>query len=113
MALLAVMALEACGRMKQIPRVQSENKDISQLQQNILAGINSILANPLVNGSLVLNKSLSVGNNSIAHGLGRQAQGRAIVYQSSQSDIYDYQVPDDSFFYFNSSAETTISLYVF
>lgn len=96
-----------------IPRMQTTNREINQLQQSISQAVNPVLQNPISQGSLVTNQSLSSGNNQVPHGLGRQAQGRAIVYQSAASNIYDYQKPDNKFFYLNASAAVTVSLYVF
>lgn len=115
MALSVAMAPGRCGNhmINSIPRIQTTNREINQLQQNVAQAVTPLLQNPISSGSVVTNQNLSVGNNQVAHGLGRQAQGRAIIYQSAASNIYDYQQPDNNFFYLNASVAVTVSLYVF
>jgi len=99
--------------IKKFAIVQVTDRNMRQLQENISQALNPVLQNAFVDGSLLPDVSLSTGNNQVAHGLGRVAQGRAFVYESAAADVYDYQKPDEKFFYLNASAPLTVSLYVF
>jgi hypothetical protein len=101
---------------KAIARVQTENREVNQLQSNIISSLQSIVQNQLVNGRVIKEKKLTVGSNTINHGLGQKLQGWFIVRKRSTSDIYDEQDSNKNpelTLILNSSAEVTVDIYVF
>lgn len=75
--------------------------------------IDPLLRNQLNNVSILNNIELVIGNNKIAHKLGKKPQGWMILDINAASTIYRYQESTDLFLYLNSSAVATISLGVF
>lgn len=78
--------------------------------------LNPLLANPLVGGRLLNGVVLILGANTINHGLGRKLQGYFVVMNSTSSTFYDSQSTNqrpELTLVLNSSAATTVSLYVF
>lgn len=88
-----------------------------ELANNKWAGtLNPLLANPIVNGSLLKNISVTTGANSIAHGLQRKLQGYIVVLNSANVTFYDTQATNqmpDIYLVLHASGAATISLYVF
>lgn len=75
--------------------------------------IDPLLKNQLNNVSILNNIELQVGNNRIAHKLGRKPQGWLILDINAAATIYRSQHFDDLFLTLNSNAIATISLGVF
>lgn len=78
--------------------------------------INPVLANPLVQGQLLSNISVSSGANVINHKLGRKLQGYIVVLNSAAVTYYDSQSTNqtpDLTLILNASGSAVISLYVF
>jgi hypothetical protein len=106
------------GAIQSTPYVQTSDRSVNQLQQNIIQTLNQIVKNPLINGGLILQKqNLVSGNNTIAHGLGRTLQGWFVVrYRGGWADIFDNQDSNNnagSTLVLNSSADVTVDVYVF
>jgi hypothetical protein len=76
---------------KKIPRVQTLDRNINQIQQNILPVIEEILQNPVVGGIILKSQKLAVGSNTISHNLGRTLQGWVPIRVRSQATISDLQ----------------------
>jgi len=77
--------------MATFPLVQTEDRNINQLQRNIANALNPVLANPTVSGTIIENVELAVGSNIVDHKLGRKLQGWVIVRKRAAADIYDTQ----------------------
>ena len=75
--------------------------------------IDPLLKNQLNNVSILNNIELQVGNNRIAHKLGKKPQGWLILDINAAATIYRSQPFDDLFLTLNSNAIATISLGVF
>lgn len=104
--------------IQSVPLVQTADRNINQLQQNIVQALNQILKNPLLNGALILtNQALVTGNNTLSHGLSRTLQGWFIVrYHGGWAQIYDNQDTNGnvgSTLILNASAPVTVDVYVF
>lgn len=96
--------------------VQTPDRTINQLQQNIKQAVDPVIHNPLVNGRLISALSLKTGTNTINHGLNRKLQGWIVVGQGSAASFYDLQAANPNpelTLLLVASANVTISLYVF
>lgn len=88
--------------------VQTNDRNINQLQQNIQQALNPILSNPLTYGNIVTAK-LVAGPNVINHGLGRLLQGWIPVRQmGANGALYDTAVDTQSITIVSSAAYTAV-----
>jgi len=71
--------------------MQTESREINQLQQFIAQALNPILTNPQTQGTLTTKVQLLIGSNVVNHGLGKPLQGWSIVRKRSAAGIYDNQ----------------------
>lgn len=104
------------ANLSKIALVQTPDRLVNQLQQNINSQLNQIIANPIVSGNIINNVVLAVGDNTINHMLGRNLQGWIIILKSANSNIFDKQSTNSTpnlTLVLNSSGIVTISLYVF
>lgn len=100
-----------------LPIIQSPIKEVTLLQTLWSPPLNQLLTNPLLNGLMLPNVILAVGDNVINHRLGRTPQGYLITrYIGAATVIYDKQstnkIPDLTLV-LNSTVATTVNLYVF
>lgn len=96
--------------------VQTPDRTINQLQQNIKQAVDPVINNPLTQGQLLTSIALTSGTNVINHGLGRKLQGWIVVGQGSAASFYDSQATNPSqnlTLILVASAGVTINLYVF
>lgn len=101
---------------KAIARVQTENREVNQLQSNIISSLQSVIQNQLVNGRVIKDQKLTVGSNTINHGLNQTLQGWIIVRKRASSDIYDEQDSNKTpalTLILHASADVTVDIYVF
>lgn len=102
--------------MLAIGKVQTNDRVINQLQDNIAASLNPIINNALTDGILLTNISLVSGANVINHKLNRKLQGWVPVRVRASATFYDTQdsnkTPEVSL-YLNASAAVVVDLYVF
>lgn len=79
--------------------------------------LDPVLGNPLVNGQMLQNLSLTGGTpNTINHGLGRALQGYVVLLSSTAATFHDNQSTNSMTnltLILVPSATTTVSLYVF
>jgi hypothetical protein len=103
--------------MNALALVQTNDRNINQLQQNVAQAINPIIQSAPNNSNILTGVKLSAGNNTISHGLGRTLQGWIPVrYHGSWAQIYDNQDsnPNPSkTLILNASAAVTVDLEVF
>lgn len=103
--------------IKQLALVQTQDRNVNQLQQNIKQTLQPILNNPLVDGLVKTAVQLQTGNNTIPHGLGRTLQGWIPVrYHGAWAQIYDLQDTNQdasTTLILNASAPAEIDLYLF
>lgn len=103
---------------RKIQKMQTTNREVNQLQNNIIAAVQPWLDNPISEGRtpLLVSISLSVGANVVLHGLNRALQGWFIVRKRAAADIYDTQdtntEPSVSLL-LTSSAAVVVDLFVF
>lgn len=78
--------------------------------------IDPVISNPLIQGSLLTNVALKSGTNIINHGLARNLQGYIVVLNAVAATFSDNQLTNPSpqlTLSLNSTANTTVSLWVF
>jgi len=100
--------------MKGMALVQTDDKNVNQLQQNVKQVIDPLLKNAVLYGNKV-NQNLVIGSNTINHGLGRTLQGWIITEINGSASIY--RVNKDSeparLLYLVSSAAVNADIYCF
>lgn len=102
--------------MRTLPIYINDNKDFSMMQTNWASIINPLLKNPICNGIILNNISITTGVNYINHLLGRKLQGWIIIGITDVASIVDDQANNsnsDKTLLLLSTANTTINLYVF
>lgn len=103
--------------LSQLPLVQTQSREVNQLQNNIKQILDPISSNPLNSGRILKSQSLASGSNVINHGLGRALQGWFLTRQRDVvSAIYDTQDnnpnPNQSLL-LTASAPIVVDIYVF
>ena len=102
--------------MSAIAIVQTDDRNIQQLQQNIKQAVDPVIQNPLVNGQLKKNLTMVAGTNTIMTGLNREIQGYLVVRNRAASTYYDIQdsnpIPTKTLILV-FSAPTVIDVYIF
>lgn len=74
-----------------IALVQTPDRLVNQLQNNIISATQFLFANPVLEGTILTEVSLVTGNNYINHLLGRPLQGWFLIRQRAKASIYDNQ----------------------
>lgn len=77
--------------MNSLPLVQTDDRNINQIQRYTKTALDPLLKNPVLNGNLLTSVSLSSGSNTISHGLNRNLQGWIMVRVRSSATFYDTQ----------------------
>lgn len=104
--------------MGAISQVNSNNREISQLQSNIVPPLNGLLANPITQGVILYSVPLTITvDNYINHGLGRPyvgfiitrlyAPGAVIFESATVNSLPGLQI------ILKTTATVTADLYVF
>lgn len=99
-----------------LPLFQTSFKDLQLLQTNWSKQLNPVLAQPINQGTILTEVSLTTGDNTINTGLNRKLQGWIIIRQRALASIYDKQdnnsTPSQTLI-LNSSAAVVVDLLVF
>lgn len=93
--------------------MQTESREVNQLQSNIATVLNPLLSNPLLNGSFLTGIALISGTTVIAHGLGRTPQGWMLTDINGAATVYRSAAFNSSTLSLTSDASVTVNLYVF
>jgi hypothetical protein len=99
-----------------IARVQTDSRELNQVQSQIISSVQPVLDNPIVNGRLIQSLAIASGSNVIDHGLGRTLLGWIVVRNSASVTFYDTQSSNANparTLLLTASGAATISLYVF
>lgn len=103
--------------MNSFPLVQTNNREVNQLQQNIKSAVNPLLSNPLNQGLLLQQVVLAIGTNNINHKLNRALIGWFTTRMPGvYAKIYDNQntnTTPTSTLTLVSDTAITIDLFVF
>lgn len=86
-----------------LPSFNTSDRILSMMQSQWATQLDPVLANPLVQGRLITNVSLTTGTNTINTLLSRKLQGYIVVLKSADVTIYDLQSV-------NPSPERTLQL---
>lgn len=97
-------------------KIQTQNYELSRVQDNVANAFAQVLGNPLTSGQVVGPFTLAVGSNTVSHGLGRPLTGWIQIRSSAATSLYDAQKSNTNSgqtLLLNSSAISTVSLFVF
>lgn len=84
------------------------------MQTSWAAQLDPLLSEPLLQGRMILNVFLtSTGITTINHGLGRLQQGWILIDVDQPAEVFRAQPFNDQTLILNTSANVTVSLYVF
>lgn len=75
----------------ELTKFQSSINEFMLMQTDWIKKLNPLLAKPQSASSILQNVSLTTGNNTINHLLGRKLQGWKIIRQRASASIYDNQ----------------------
>lgn len=100
-----------------LKRVQSTDREINQLQTNLIDYIQPVINSQIVSGYVIQNVALRTGiSNVVPHGLGRPLIGWFIVRQRGPASVYDTQdtntTPAQNLILI-TSADVSVNLFVF
>ncbi len=103
--------------MQAVNKVQTTDRNINQLQSNIIPPLNALLQIPIVNGVMLTEISLSAGANVVNTTLNRPLIGWIPVrFRGGSAVLYDTQADNTTpglTLQLNASAPVTIDLWVF
>lgn len=102
--------------MKHFSKIQSASSELSRLQDNVAASLQSIQSNPLLSGHVLANVTLTAGENLVPHKLGRTLSGWFCTRMRGEATIYDGQDDNQNpqlLLALTSSDEVEIDLFVF
>jgi hypothetical protein len=97
------------------PKLQTEDRELNQLQSNVLNKLNYLFKNPLLSGEYQ-DVVLAVGDNTIQHSLGQKPTGYIVCLQDAASTIFDKQSTNNQAttnLILNASVATNVTLYIF
>lgn len=99
---------------KSFKKFYTEDQDLGNLQDNIEDAINPFIKNQFLDGLLRTGIEIVAGDNDIPHKLGRKIQGWVVVDQDATAAFYRKPSSTPTLtIKLNSSANCTISLYIF
>lgn len=96
--------------------VQTDDRNINQLQQYFKKVLNPISNNPVIQGLILSKVSLKSGSNTINHTLNRNLVGWFLVRQRGAGSVYDLQDTNTSpsvTLVLNASQAVVVDIYVF
>lgn len=99
-----------------IQKLNTGDRLLNMIQDNVSNVVDPIAGNPLVNGIILSKVALVSGANQIPHKLQRRLLGWFIVRQRSAATIYDTQdsnLTPSIYLNLTASANVTVDLYVF
>lgn len=99
---------------KAFKKAYTTDQDLNNIQENVEEAFTPFIKNPLLDGQILSNITLTAGDNDISHKLGRKLQGWLIVDINAVSNIYRKTSTTPTLtLKLNSSANCIVSLYVF
>jgi hypothetical protein len=97
-------------------KVQTQDRELNQVQQNLVRSLTPLLSLSLLNGVILSGIVLASGDNTVSHTLGRTLTGWFLVRKRGTAVIYDKQdtnsLPELTLV-LNASAGETVDIYVF
>jgi hypothetical protein len=110
--MVALMAPAVGGKM-QVPYIQTDSKDLSQIQTKWRSVLNPLLAAPMVQVKVLKGIKLKNGINNIDHLLQQTMQGWFITDIDGAATIYRSAPLKDLTLTLTSNASVTVNLAVF
>lgn len=102
------MALQA------LKKIQSADRVLNQFQENVDRVLQPLLANVLADGRLVTGISIVSGTPArVEHKLGRAIRGWLVVDKNANADVWRSTSTLSDVLILNSSANVTLTLWVF
>lgn len=101
------------NKINTLAQFQGGDLPFQLLQSQWATSLNPLLRNPLVNGLLLDNIPLVMGDNVVNTLLSRKQRGWMIVDQDAVADIYRSAPFNSQTLTLNSSAPCTVSLWIF
>ncbi len=96
-----------------LPQFQGGDREFQLMQSAWTGVLNPFLRQPVLNGLLLSDVALGVGNTVINHRLGRTPQGWALVDINGAAQIYRSAAFNSLTLTLNSDAAITVGLYIF
>lgn len=96
-----------------LPRINTDDRVLSMLQDKWISELNPVLANPSTNPLLLKDIKLVVGDNVINHKLAKTLQGWIVTDIDAATVLFRSAPKNDKTLTLNSSAIATLSLLVY
>lgn len=96
-----------------VPTLQSPDRIVNKIQDNIVPTLNKLLDNAIVQGRFLSNVSILSGSNVIPHGLGRTLQGWIVTDVNQPVTLYRSANLNAQNLTLTSSGTASVNLYVF
>jgi hypothetical protein len=99
---------------KSFRKIRTDDQGLMRLQDSIADSIAPLLKAPLVDGNLV-SLTLSVGINTVPHGLSRPPIGFKIVRQNAQANFWEPAPSEfiEKALLIQSTANVTVTIFFF
>lgn len=108
-------ASREAGKMQTLPQFQTEDKDLSLLQNKWASILNPMLRKTILDGVQLSNIALVSGNNLISTGLGRKYQGYFLTgMRTAFAQLYEVPSTNPALnLTLNSNGSTTVDIWVY
>lgn len=97
-------------------QISVQDQTLSRIQDNVSRVVNRIVESHVLDGVLLRNVSLTIGDNTINHTLGRSLTGWMLTRTRGASTVYDKQdtnlLPARTLV-LNASAAVVVDIYAF
>jgi hypothetical protein len=102
--------------VSRVARIQTADRTINQIQDNIDRVVDNFAASPLASGALLQSISLVTGSNEVNHTLNRKLVGWVITRNRANATFFDTQdsnpIPTKTL-RLTASAPVVVDLFVF
>jgi len=113
---ILIHALGIGNMLKGLRQFSANSTDVDRLYQHVSNFASQFTTKPLLDGIHFKGVSLSSGDNTVNHGLGRQIQGWVITNKDAAGDVYatpSKQTTSDKTLILTASTDLLVSIYVF
>lgn len=100
--------------IKDFKKVAGGNEDVSKLQERLQEFFAPLIANPMLDGTMLTNVAIGTSPTKVEHKLRREIQGWVVVRNNTNCTIWEpSRELSGAFVTLQSSSATTIDLWVF
>lgn len=92
--------------------MQFNDLQLTKLQENVAASLRPVLAVLFLDGRFISGQAITTATTQVEHKLGRTPTGYIILDQSAAASVFTVS-KDDKFLTLDTSANVTVSLWVF